>query len=66
MRRLLALLVARDFLMDANRNGIWVHSKHIVKCVCNFSKEIYDTLWVMVGTGTTKGLHLKETSVVWW
>ena len=37
VRRLLALLVLRDFLMDTNRNGIRVNSNTQWHCVRNFS-----------------------------
>ena len=38
VRRLLALLVARDFLMETDGNGIRVHLNTQWKCVRNFSR----------------------------
>ena len=66
VRRLLALLVVCDFLMNADRNGTWAQSEHVVDCARNFSRGIYNTIWVMVGIGAAKGLHSKDTYVTWW
>ena len=38
VRRLLASLVVRDFLMNTDRNRIRAQSKHAVDCVRNFSR----------------------------
>ena len=38
VRRLLALLVVCDFLMNADRNGTWAQSEHVVDCARNFSR----------------------------
>ena len=38
VKRLLALLVAHDFLMDTDGNRIREHSEHAVECVSDFSR----------------------------
>ena len=38
VRSLLALLVARDFLMDTNGNGMWAHLNTQWECACDFSR----------------------------
>ena len=60
VRRLLALLVARDFLMDTNENGMWAHVGHMVVSAHEFSRG---HPWYTLGHGRNscdQGFAFKE------
>ena len=63
VRRLLALPVTHDFLMDADGSRIWAHPNTQWNVHATLVGEICDALWVMAGMGATKGLHSRETYV---
>ena len=66
VRRLLALFVVHDVLMDTDGNGIWVHLSMWWNVRPTSAGEIRDAVWAMVGTGATKGQRSKGTHVAWW
>ena len=60
VRRLLALLVDRDFLMDADRNRMWAHPGHTVVSAREFSRgHPWHTLG-HGGNGCNQGFAFEE------